>query len=186
MTQDDEATRTLQRWIEEEERLRGRSGNEEFGVARPQQLANRSGLDILQAMLRGEWPSPPICRTLDFVLIAAEPNVTVFQGTPRFDHYNPLGSVHGGWVATLLDSAVGCAVQTTLAPGKAYTTIELKVNMVRAVTDGVRRVRAEGRLIHAGSRVATAEGRLVGPDGRLYAHASTTCLLFDAPQSAAV
>jgi uncharacterized protein (TIGR00369 family) len=186
MTDDDHANRTLQRWIEDEERLRGRSANEGFGVAMPRQLANRSGLDILQAMLNGEWPSPPICRTLDFVLIAAEPNVAVFQGTPRFDHYNPLGSVHGGWIATLLDSAVGCAVQTTLDPGRAYTTIELKVNMVRAVTDGIGRVRAEGRVIHVGSRVATAEGRLVGPDGRLYAHGSTTCLLFDAPRSAAV
>ena len=104
----------------------------------------------------------------------------VFQGTPQLKHYNPLGTVHGGWFATLLDSAVGCAVHSSLPAGKAYTTLELKVNIVRALTDKVPLVRAEGRVVHGGSQVATAEGRLVGPDGKLYAHASTTCLVFDA------
>ena len=103
----------------------------------------------------------------------------VFQGEPQFKHYNPLGTVHGGWFATLLDSAVGCAVHSSLPAGKAYTTLELKVNIVRALTDQVPLVRAEGRVVHGGKQVATAEGRLVGPDGRLYAHASTTCLVFD-------
>jgi len=99
-------------------------------------------------------------------------------------HYNPLGTVHGGWFATLLDSAVGCAVHSTLPAGKAYTTLELKLNIVRALTDAVPLVRAEGKVLHAGRQVATAEGRLVGPDGRLYAHATTTCLIFDQPASA--
>ena len=104
----------------------------------------------------------------------------MFQGRPRPEHYNPIGSVHGGWIATLLDSCVGCSVHSTLAAGKAYTTAELKVNFVRPVTTRVPLLRAEGRVIHVGSRMATAEGRLSGPDGKLYAHASTTCFIFDA------
>ena len=90
-----------------------------------------------------------------------------------------LGVVHGGWITTILDSAIGCAVHSTLPVGKAYTTLELKVNSTRPVTLAVQLVRAEGRLIHAGRQAATAEGRLVGPDGKLYAHATTTCLIFD-------
>jgi uncharacterized protein (TIGR00369 family) len=104
----------------------------------------------------------------------------VFQGTPLLRHYNPLGTVHGGWIATLLDSCVGCAVHTTLAAGRAYTTAELKINYVRAVTHRVPVLRAIGSVIHVGGRMATAEGRLLGPDGKLYAHASTTCFIFDA------
>jgi uncharacterized protein (TIGR00369 family) len=109
----------------------------------------------------------------------------VFQGRPQRRHYNPLGTVHGGWFATLLDSAVGCAIHATLPAGKGYTTLELKVNMVRPLNDGVPLVRAEGKVIHAGRQVATAEGRIVGPDGKLYAHATTTCLIFDHPGLAA-
>jgi uncharacterized protein (TIGR00369 family) len=92
--------------------------------------------------------------------------------------------VHGGWCATLLDSAVGCAVHSTLPAGKGYTTLELKVNMVRPLTDAVPLVRAEGKIIHTGRQVAMAEGRIVGPDGKLYAHATTTCLIFDHPATA--
>jgi uncharacterized protein (TIGR00369 family) len=110
-----------------------------------------------------------------------ETGIAVFQGRPQLKHYNPLGSVHGGWFATLLDSALGCAVHSTLPAGKAYTTLELKVNIVRALTDAVPFVRAEGRVIHLGRQVATAEARLIGPDGKLYAHATTTCLIFDQP-----
>ena len=117
--------------------------------------------------------------TLDFVPIHIAPGEAVFQGRPRQRHYNPLGTVHGGWFATLLDTAVGCAVHAGLPAGKSYTTLELKVNMVRPLTDGVPMVRAEGKVIHTGRQVATAEGRLVGPDGKLYAHATTTCLIFE-------
>ena len=102
-------------------------------------------------------------------------------GRPGLAHFNPMGSVHGGWYATLLDSAVGCAVQTVLPLGKAYTTAELKINIVRPLTSKVPLVRAEGTVIYLGGRMATAEGRLTGPDGKLYAHASTTCFIFDAP-----
>ena len=103
------------------------------------------------------------------------------QAMPGTAHLNPMGTVHGGWFATLLDSALGCAVHTCMQPGRGYTTAELGINMVKALTPKVQRVRAEGRVIHSGRQLATAEARLVGPDGTLYAHATTTCLVFDLP-----
>ena len=136
------------------------------------------GLSMLQAMLRGELPHAHIARTLDFLLVEVAHGRAVFQGTPGEAHLNPMGTVHGGWYATLLDSALGCAVHSALPRGKGYTTLELKVNLIRALTPQVPRVRAEGRVIHMGGQTATAEARLVGPDGKLYAHASTTCLVF--------
>jgi len=169
---------TLARWREDEARVRAR--HREFGVARPDQVVGRSGMEVFEGMFSGELPAPPIGETLDFMPVHIEPGIAVFQGTPKFRHYNPMGSVHGGWFATLLDSAVGCAIHSTLPAGKAYTTLELKLNIVRALSERVPLVRAEGKVVHAGNQVATAEGRLVGPDGRLYAHATTTCLIFDA------
>jgi uncharacterized protein (TIGR00369 family) len=169
---------TLARWEAEEAAVRARLQTTP-GVASPAQVAGRSGLQLFQALLAGEIPPPPMAVTLDFALLRIEPGYTVFQGQPGFSHYNPMGTVHGGWFATLLDSAMGCAVHSTLPAGKAYTTLELKLNIVRALTEAVPRVRAEGRLVHGGGRVATAEGRIFGPDGKLYAHASTTCLVFD-------
>ena len=149
------------------------------GVARPEQVAPLTGMQQLTAMLEGKLPYPPIADTLDFWLVEVEFGRAVFQGTPLLRHYNPLGSVHGGWFATLLDSCVGCAVHTTMPVGKAYTTAELKINIVRPLTDKVPMVRAEGKVIHGDNRMATADGRLFGPDGKLYAHASTTCFIFD-------
>jgi uncharacterized protein (TIGR00369 family) len=174
------AEQTLARWQAEEEAVRARLAAEP-GVARHAQVNGRTGMEVFEAIFSGVLPRPAIGDTLDFVPIHVEPGIAVFQGRPQAKHYNPLGTVHGGWFATLLDSAVGCAVHSTLPVGKAYTTLELKLNIVRALTDAVPLVRAEGKLIHAGRQVATAEGRLVGPDGRLYAHASTTCLIFDQP-----
>jgi uncharacterized protein (TIGR00369 family) len=139
------------------------------------------GLAIMQAMMAGELPYAPIAKTLDFLLIEIERGRAVFQGTPRAEHLNPLGTVHGGWFATLLDSALGCAVHTMMPAGRAYTTAELGVNLVRAITPKVPRVRAEGTVVHCGRQLATATARLVGADGMLYAHASTTCLVFDVP-----
>ena len=150
------------------------------GVPRPEQVKGLAGMQVFDAMLAGTLPYPPIGETMDFLLIEIEPGRAVFQGRPMLRHYNPIGVVHGGWMATLLDSCVGCAVHSTLAAGKAYTTAELKVNYVRAVTTRVPLVRAIGTVIHVGNRMATAEGRLVGPDGKLYAHATTTCFIFDA------
>lgn len=157
-----------------------------YGVARPDQVAGLDGLAVMQALLRGELPAPPIARTMDFVLVEVERGRAVFQGSPGAQFLNPLGTVHGGWFATLLDSALGCAVHTALPAGSSYTTAELGINLVRAITPGVERVRAEGEVVHCGRQLATATARLVGPDGKLYAHASTTCLVFQiAPQSRA-
>ena len=151
------------------------------GVARPEEVAGKTGLQVFEAMFAGQLPYPPIGETLDFLPIEITPGRAVFQGRPQFKHYNPLGTVHGGWIATLLDSCVGCAVHSTLPSGKSYTTAELKINYVRPVTTKTPLLRAIGTVIHVGGRMATAEGRLVGPDGKLYAHASTTCFVFDSP-----
>lgn len=169
---------TVARWEEEEAAVRARLANAP-GIARPEQIAGRTGLEMLEGILAGELPPPPIGHTLDFVILRIERGLAVFQGRPRLAHYNPLGMVHGGWVTTLLDSAMGFAVHSMLPAGRGYTTLELKVNFVRAVTEAVPLVRAEGRLVHGGRQVAVAEGRLVGPDGKLYAHATTTCLILD-------
>lgn len=174
---------TLAAWQAREAELRQQM--RQPGVARPDQVIGKSGVEIFEAMFAGEIPPAPIALTLGFLLVEARHGHAAFQGRPQFAHYNPLGTVHGGWIATLLDSAVGCAVHTTLVPGRAYTTLELKVNYVRALTERTPLVRAVGDVINVGSRVATAEGRLVGPDGTLYAHATTTCLIFDAPAAKA-
>jgi uncharacterized protein (TIGR00369 family) len=173
-----DAEATLAAWRARDAELLARGSA--HGVGRPEQFAGRTGLQVFEAMFSGEIPRPPISKTLDFLLVEASHGRAVFQGQPQFRHYNPLGSVHGGWIATLLDSAVACAVHTLLPAGRAYTTIELKINYVKALTDKVPLVRAIGEVIHPGRQVATSDGRLVGPDGTLYAHASTTCLIFDA------
>ncbi|THU00275.1 PaaI family thioesterase [Lampropedia puyangensis] len=174
------ATRNeINQWIEEENRIyslihQGAGP----GLARPDQTVGKSGLEIMQGMLKGELPYAEIAKTLGFGLIAVEHGYALFQGEPQQAYLNPLGTIHGGWFATLLDSALGCAVHSSLPVGSAYTTAELSINMVRAITPKVPRVRAEGKIIHSGKQLATAEGRLYGPDGTLYAHATTTCLVF--------
>ena len=174
-----QAAANLARWEADEAERRARLAD--AGVPRPEQVQGLTGQQVFDGIFDGSLPPPPIGQTLDFLPIHMERGLAVFQGRPQLRHYNPLGTVHGGWIATLLDSCVGCAVHTTLPAGKAYTTAELKVNYVRAVTTKVSLLRAVGTIIHAGSRMATAEGRLIGPDGKLYAHASTTCFIFDAP-----
>ncbi|NRF70888.1 PaaI family thioesterase [Aquincola sp. S2] len=170
---------TLAAWQAREAELRARL--REPGISRPDQIVDKSGLQFFESMFAGELPPAPIAQALGFLLVEVRPGHAAFQGRPQAAHYNPLGTVHGGWIATLLDSAVACAVHSTLAPGKAYTTLELKVNYVKALTDKVPLVRALGDVISVGARVGTSEGRLIGPDGTLYAHATTTCLIFDAP-----
>ncbi|WP_281915578.1 PaaI family thioesterase [Caldimonas thermodepolymerans] len=169
----------LAAWRQREAELRPRFAPP--GLSHPDQVRGKTGLEIFQAMLEGALPPPPISATLGFLLVEAERGRAVFQGQPLFQHYNPLGSVHGGWIATLLDSAVACAIHTMLPPGKSYTTVELKVNYVKALTEKVPLVRAIGQAIHVGGRLATSDGRLLGPDGTLYAHASTTCFILDVP-----
>jgi uncharacterized protein (TIGR00369 family) len=153
------------------------------GTLTPEQLASCSGIEALAAIGDGLWPSVPIGHTLDFVPVEAERGRIVFQGHPAAAHLNPMGVVHGGWIATLLDSALGCAVHSMLPAGKGYTTLELKVNYVRAVTPQSGPLRAEGKAIHVGGRTGIAEARLVDAAGRLYAHGTTTCLVFDLPPS---
>lgn len=172
-----QTTDLLAEWQELDDRIR--AGSRETGVATPEQIAGMSGLEMMRALRDGRLPAAPICRTLDFALVIVEPGRVAFQGRPAFAHYNPMGTVHGGWYATLLDSALGCVVQSVQPAGKAYTTAELKVNLVRPLTDRVPLVRAEATIVHSGNRMATAEARLTGPDGKLYAHGSTTCFVFD-------
>jgi uncharacterized protein (TIGR00369 family) len=132
---------------------------------------------VLQAMARGELPAPPVIATLGFVLDSVEAGRVQFSFEPAEYHYNPIGVVHGGLTATLCDSALGCAVHSTLPAGTAYTTLELKVNFVRALTKETGPVRCEGKVISVGGRVATAEARVTDAAGTLYAHATTTCLV---------
>ena len=179
----DEAQAVLQQWIADgdaRDEVMMRAGP---GVASAAQWAGRTGLEQMQAMLAGELPFAPIAKTLDFSLIRVEPGVALFQGRPGAAHFNPMGSVHGGWFATMLDSALGCAVHTLMPAGRGYTTAELSVNFVRGLSPKVGRVRAEGKVIHCGKQLATAEARLFGPDGTLFAHATTTCLVFELPAS---
>ena len=168
---------TLANWQVDDSRIRATLGS--VGITSPNQLASMSGQSFFDAMFAGELPSPPIGETLDFIPIHIQGGKAIFQGRPSQQHYNPLGSVHGGWFCTILDSAVGCAIHSTLPAGKGYTTLEIKVNMIRALTKAIPLVRAEANIIHVGRQTATAEGHIVGPDGKLYAHATTTCLIFD-------
>jgi uncharacterized protein (TIGR00369 family) len=143
--------------------------------------AGRSGLQLLRAVAAGELPPPPIARLLGMEVEVVEEGRVVFALEPGEYLYNPLGSVHGGVAATLLDSAMGCAVHTTLPAGAGYTTLELKVNYVRPIVMATGRVLAEGTVVHRGGTISTAEGRIVSAaDGRLLAHASTTCLILGA------
>jgi len=167
---------TLAEWKAKEAEVR-----KHLGISAPlprEKIVGMSGMQVFEAIFSGELPSPPIGETLDFIPIHMEHGVAVFQGRPQLRHYNPMGTVHGGWYCTLLDSALGCAVHTTLPAGKGYTTLEVKVNMIRALTDAVELVRAEGKVIHVGRQVATAEGRIIDSDGKVYGHATTTCMIF--------
>lgn len=170
---------TLRQWQTREAEVRAKLAPP--GVATMEQLKSCSGMEFLQRIWDGQLPSVPIGETLDFVPVEGEPGRIVFQGTPGPKHYNPLGSVHGGYFCTLLDSAVGCAVHSMLPQGVGYTTLELKVNLIRALTAKTGPVRAEGKIIQVGSQVGIAEGRIIDVDGKIYAHATTTCLIFKLP-----
>jgi uncharacterized protein (TIGR00369 family) len=173
---------TQAQWIQQYEAVVARmNAGAGVGLANPADLAGLTGMQQMQAMLDGKLPYPHIADTLDFLLVEIGEGRAVFQGQPQLKHYNPLGTVHGGWYATLLDSAVGCAVHTVMPVGRAYTTAELSVNIVRAASYRSGPLRAIGTVVHAGRQLATAEGRIVGPDGKLYAHATTTCLVFEVP-----
>jgi uncharacterized protein (TIGR00369 family) len=149
-----------------------------FGVVPLEQARTMDGLALFEGIIAGRLPAPPIGKALGFTIAEVEAGRVVFTYTPVSDHYNPLGSVHGGIAATLLDSVMGCCIHTTLKAGTGYTTVEIKVNYVRAMTDKTGPVRAEGKVINVGSRIGTSEGRLVDASGKLLAHGTTTCLIF--------
>ena len=154
-----------------------------YGIVERDALLNESGLDFMQGMVAGRHPHPPICQTIGFHFISVEPGHVRLQGFPELRHYNPIGTVHGGFAATLLDTAAGAAIFSTLSTGESWTTLELKLNFVRAMTHETGPVHAEGRVIHRGRTVATAEGDLKDATGRLYAHATTTCMIFPAKKA---
>lgn len=163
-------------WLADETSIRARVAPS--GVASREYLRGRSGNEFLNGINTGETPPPPIAELMGFILVSADNGVAIFQGTPGAQHYNPSGMVHGGYAATLLDSAVGCAVHSTLPAGKGFTTLELKINYIRGMSDKTGPVRAEGKVITVGGQVAVAEGRIVDANGKIYAHATTTCLIF--------
>ena len=136
-----------------------------------------SGIEFLRAIRDGKLPHPPIAQLMGFRLVEVEPGHAVFECVPGEQHYNPIGVVHGGLAMTLLDSAMGVCIHTRMPLGGGYTTLEAKTNLVRAISDKTGRLRAIGRLVHLGNRIATAEGRLEDSSGKLYAHATTTCIV---------
>ena len=150
----------------------------EGGVTPLEKVRETTGLEFLQGMIDGKFPPPPIAGVSDMILYRVEPGVAVFQGKPGFRFYNPLGTVHGGWISTLLDSCMGCAIHSRLERGQGFTTTGLNINFVRPIFEKTGPLRAEGRVIHFGKQVATSEGRLVDEAGKLYAHGTTTCLIF--------
>ena len=138
-----------------------------------------AGLDLMRALRDGTVPPPPVINLVGISLAEVDAGRVVMNLTPAEYHYNPLGTMHGGILATLLDSVMGCAVHTTLPKGRGYTSLEIKVNYVRAVTNASGELSAEGKIVHGGRRSAVAEARVVDAKGRLCATASTTCLVFD-------
>lgn len=140
------------------------------------------GLDYLESMKAGQLPRPPLMETLDFEIGEIKEGEVTFSFMPQEFHYNPIGTVHGGVISTILDSVMGCALHSLLPQGVGYTTVELKVNFIRSVTIRSGRMSATGRVIHQGKRAALTETRLVDERGTLYAHATSTCLLIPLPQ----
>jgi uncharacterized protein (TIGR00369 family) len=156
----------------------------EYGVTSLEVMASMTGLDFVRAMIAGKLPPPPIMQTIEPFDQSADEGAVAFSSIPGFRHYNPIGSVHGGYVATLLDSAMGLAVHTTLPAGTGYTTLEFKISFIRGMTKDTGMVRSEGKVLNAGRRAATAEARITDAKGRLLAHATTTCLVFEIPKTA--
>jgi uncharacterized protein (TIGR00369 family) len=164
----------LQAWLATEAEIRARLKPGTMSIA---DVAMLSPLEFFDGIGRGECPAPPIGELMGFVPVEWSKECFVFQGVPQMQHYNPIGSVHGGYAATLLDSAMGCAIHANLEKGQGYTTTDLRISYIRALTTKTGPVRAEGRIIHVGRSTALAEGRIYDVDGKLYATGSTTCLI---------
>jgi uncharacterized protein (TIGR00369 family) len=139
--------------------------------------AKGSGLEYLRAVILGKAPPPPMAVLMNLSIVEAEEGRALFAGTPGEEHYNPHGSVHGGWTSSLLDTALGCAVHSMLPAGIGYTTLELHANFIRPITRETGRLMCEAHVLHSGNRISTAEAKARDENGKLYAHATTTCLI---------
>jgi uncharacterized protein (TIGR00369 family) len=156
----------------------------EFGVTPTDVMASMPGIDFVRAIFSRKFPEPPIMQTVEPFDCTVEPGVVVIHSIPGFRHYNPIGSVHGGYAATLLDSAMGLAVHSMLPAGRGYTTLEFKISFIKGMNKDTGPIRSEGRTLNVGRRAATAEARITDAKGRLLAHATTTCLVFEIPKGA--
>ncbi|MGL4727545.1 MAG: PaaI family thioesterase [Bosea sp. (in: a-proteobacteria)] len=157
----------------------------EIGTLPIRDIAHLSGLEVLRGMIGGALPAPPFSRSMKVWLTEAEEGRVVFMGEPSADYFNPLGTVHGGWTAGILDSAMACAVHSLLKPGQTYTTTTMTLNYLRAVMPGQGDLRCEGVATYASRRIASAEGKLFDARGRLVAHAIESCMIMDMPTPAA-
>jgi uncharacterized protein (TIGR00369 family) len=149
-----------------------------YGTTPVEVVKKLTGMQFMQGIQDGSFPAPAIAQALDFRLVEVGPGLAIFEGTPDERFFNPLGFIHGGYAATLLDSCMGCACHTTVAAGMGFTTLEIKVNYTRPMNAQTGLIRAEGRIINPGRTVITAEGKILDAAGKLYAHGTTTCLVF--------
>jgi len=149
--------------------------SENIGIVPKKELLALSGMEFLQKLMAGELPRPPFSATMNMEITELSPGAVTFKATPDLKFYNAIGCIHGGYISTLLDSAMACAIQTKLPSSTAYTTLELKVNFIRPVLLQTGDIYAKGKLIHCGRTVATAEGKLYDSQGKLYAFGTTTC-----------
>jgi uncharacterized protein (TIGR00369 family) len=156
-----------------------------FGLVPLDVASRQSGIDFLRAMMSGTYPSPPAAGTAGIWITEVEFGRVVFEARPSERFYNPLGTVHGGWISTLLDSAMGCAVHSTLEAAQLYTTVDMTISFVRAVSANTGKLRCEGKIVHSGSRIGTAEGRVWDQMGKLLAHGTETCIILPATPSTA-
>ena len=163
------------------ERLETAQRTGAYGTIPLADLSRFTGLELMQRLIDGTYPPPAIGGALDFVLKEAEEGRVTFIGWPSGKHLNPMGTVHGGWAATIMDSALACAVHTTCAPGEASTTVEFKVNLVRPVLPDMGELTCEGRVVHRGRNLAVAEATLRGPDGKTLAFGTETCSILRMP-----
>jgi uncharacterized protein (TIGR00369 family) len=154
------------------------------GVVSRDVLVAEPGLSFLRGLLEGRHPAPPFSHTTGIYLVEARENQVVFRGRPTADFFNPIGTIHGGWTSAILDSAMACAVHTTLQAGQGYTTVEMKLNFVRPILPELGELTCEGVVVHRGGTLATSEGKLFDGKGRLLAHGSETCMIFDAASRA--
>ncbi len=153
--------------------------NVNYGLIPLEIWKTEAPLEVFRKMVSREYPAPPISEHFDFALTEVESGKVVFEGKPHASFYNPLGTIHGGFITTLLDSAMACAIHTTLDAGKGSTSVEIKVNFVRPIFEKTGTLRAVGEAVNVGRQIASAEGKLIDENGKLYAHGTTTCFIFD-------